>query len=96
MLSPIDIVLVRLINDMYQLPCFAMLVGATKTHVEAQELVAGKNNAGWLKGQTGQYVRQADEAVRPVGLVLDPFGLLFSTTIILLQFQMSTLLCIMF
>jgi hypothetical protein len=81
---------------MYQLPCFALLVGATKTHFKAQELVAGKNNAVWLKGQAGQYVRQADEAVRPVGLVLDLFGLLFSTTIMLLQFQMSTLLCRLF
>jgi hypothetical protein len=39
---------------MYQLPCFALLVGATKTHFKAQELVAGKNKAGWLKGQAGQ------------------------------------------
>jgi hypothetical protein len=68
-----DIILYRMINGTYCLPCFALLVllvAGTKIHFAEQVPVTGTkqssqaDKAGRQTGQAGKQVRQADKAGR--------------------------------
>ncbi len=68
-----DIILNRMINGTYCLPCFALLVqlvAGTKIHFQEQALVTGTkqssqaDKAGRQTRQAGKQVRQAEKAGR--------------------------------